>query len=270
MKYFFLLFFFAPLLSQAQGYFPAGAQAQALSNSTVALENVWAVHHNPGALGNIKGITAGISYQNRFLLKELQSQHIAIATPLKKGVISFGGSFYGYELYRNTRLGLGYAYALTENISFGIQGNLIQLRLAENQKSSWNGTAEFGFLAKISEKWKLGASVWNFTNQKIQYLSDRYATSLRFGAHYAVSKQVSVLIETEKSALYNFSFKTGIDYKIKQQFALRLGLNSGPQTISFGFAYAHKKFSLDISSNYQPNIGLSPSFGLNYNFNNEK
>ena len=67
-----------------QGYYPMGSRAQSLGNASNTLEDVWAYHHNPAALTGVKKLAVGISYENRFLLKELQSQGVAVALPLKK------------------------------------------------------------------------------------------------------------------------------------------------------------------------------------------
>jgi hypothetical protein len=87
-----------------QGYYPMGSRAQSLGNASNTLEDVWAYHHNPAALTGVKKLAVGISYENRFLLKELQSQGVAVALPLKKGVISFGGQRFGYRNFLSFKL----------------------------------------------------------------------------------------------------------------------------------------------------------------------
>ena len=71
-----------------------------LANASVCLTDAWAFHHNPGAIAGIKQTSIGLSYENRFTLKELQNQALVIAHPLKKGVISLGAQTYGFSLYR--------------------------------------------------------------------------------------------------------------------------------------------------------------------------
>lgn len=69
----FLCSIFFTCYSFSQGWLPVGARSNSLVNASVAIADVWAYHHNPGALGELKQAAAGISYENRFLLKELQS-----------------------------------------------------------------------------------------------------------------------------------------------------------------------------------------------------
>ena len=95
-----LLYLSSVSLISAQGYIPVGARSASLSGSSLCLTDVWAFHHNPGALASIKTFSAGAYYDSRFLTKELQNQGIAVALPLKTGVISAGGQFNGYSQYR--------------------------------------------------------------------------------------------------------------------------------------------------------------------------
>ncbi len=56
---------------QAQGWKPAGARSMSMANSTVALVDVWSFHHNPAGLAFVKNVSAGLSYENRFLLIDI-------------------------------------------------------------------------------------------------------------------------------------------------------------------------------------------------------
>ena len=85
-----------------------------LANASSTFNDVWAFHDNPGALADVDKVSVGISYENRFLLKDLQSQAIAVSIPLKVGVLSFGGNLYGYSQYRPYKAGVGYSMKLSE------------------------------------------------------------------------------------------------------------------------------------------------------------
>ena len=71
-----------------------------MANASVTFNDVWSHFNNPGAVGNAKELAVGISYENRFLLKELQSQSVAAVIPLKVGSISIGGQMFGYSDFR--------------------------------------------------------------------------------------------------------------------------------------------------------------------------
>jgi len=259
-----LLTLTAGLPGYSQGWKPVGSRSSALGGASICLDDVWAFHHNPGALANLKTFSAGAYYETRFLTRELQTQAIAVAVPLKKGVISAGAQLYGYEQYRTTRTGLGYSMALGEKISAGVQVNLQHLRLGNNYGSSASATFEAGILAELTEKWKLGASVMNVGRQRIASLDDRFTSVLRIGTLYAPSGKVNVLFEVEKQVIHPFSFKGAVEYLPGEHFALRFGAHSGPAEFSFGAGYRNNGFFIDAGTSYHPVLGWTPHFGLTY------
>ena len=227
-----IIFLFYSFTSVAQGWQPMGSRSMSLSNATVALEDVWAYHHNPAALSNLKKIEFGVSYENRFLLKELQSQGLVIAIPLKKGVISIGSQSFGYNQFRTYRNGLGYSMKLAEFLSVGVQLNHHFVRINSNYGNHQTVTAEVGALAKINDKW-------------------------------SVSEKVLFLAEAEKNIDYSIRFKTGIEYLPLDNFYVRGGFATAPIEFSFGLGYTFSgKYKLDLGSAYHQVLCWSPHFSF--------
>ncbi|MNJ97394.1 hypothetical protein D3C87_151390 [compost metagenome] len=259
-----LLFTCSGLLSFSQGWNPVGARSVALANASVCLDDVWAYHHNPGAAASIRTISIGAYYETRFLTKELQTQALTFAIPLKVGVISAGAQFFGYEQYRNTRAGLGYSMKFTDFLQLGVQGNIQTLRLGGNYGSTISGTIEAGLLAKVSEKWSIGISVMNIGRQRINPVNDRFATIMRVGCQYKPSKKVSIFAEVEKQIITKISFKGAVEYQPVKPLYIRIGAQSAPMEFSLGFGYKVSGFSIDLGSKYHQTLGWSPNIGLNY------
>lgn len=249
----------------AQGWRPVGARSAGLANASVCLNDVWAFQHNPGALTGVKAFSAGVYYDARFLTKELQTQAIVAAIPLKKGVISAGGQFSGYEQYRYTRAGVGYALPLGEHISAGVQVNLQQLRFGGSYGSSSSATFEGGVLATISEKWQIGASVLNIGRQRILPLGDdRFTSVIRIGTLFKPSAKVSVAAEMEKQVIHPITIRGGVEYYPVESFVIRCGAQAGPTELSLGIGYRKQQFSLDLGSKYHPVLGWTPNVGFTY------
>lgn len=263
-----LPFFAASALSQ--GWQPVGARSSALANASVCLDDAWAYHHNPGALAGIRQFSAGIYYHARFLARELQTQALSIALPLKTGVLSVGSQFYGYEQYRHTRAGIGYSLLLGETIGAGVQVNLQQLRFGGNYGSAITATVEAGMLVKIAEKWDVGMSVLNAGRQRITpHEEERYTTVLRIGTRYRPSKKVSVLCETEKQVVHPITFRAGLEYAPVESFVVRFGAQSGPTTLAFGVGYRKNGFRIDAGTSYHPILGWTPNAGLTWQLEND-
>jgi hypothetical protein len=239
-----------------------GSRSMSLANATVALEDVWAFHHNPSVLTNLKKIEFGVSYENRFLMKELQSQGLVVAIPIKNGVISIGSQSFGYNQFRTYRNGLGYSMNLAEFLSIGVQLNHHFVRINPAYGNHQTVTAEVGALAKINEKWSLAFSVFNITRNRLsEFAEDRYSTIMRLGTKFSVSEKVLFLAEAEKSVDYSIRFKTGIEYLPLDNFYVRGGFATAPIEFSFGLGYSFSgKYKLDLGSAYHQVLGWSPNF----------
>lgn len=260
-----LLSFFAMDASIAQGWVPAGARSMSMGNASVTFRDAWAYHHNPGALGEVEHISGGVSYENRFLLKELQSQALAFAMPLKVGVISVGANMYGYNRYRAYKAGVGYSIKLADMISAGVQLNYQGVRLSDPYGSKSNISGEVGVFARFTDNWTMGFSVFNLNRAKLaEYGDDRFTTFMRLGTAYEFSKKFLVALEAEKDLEYAIRVKGGAEYKVIEQFVLRAGVQTAPLEVSFGLGYHPKVVHIDFGTSYHQILGWSPHFSLQF------
>lgn len=239
-----------------------------MANASVCNSDVWGFHNNPGALGSLESFSTGISYENRFLLKELQSQGVAVAIPVKVGVISVGGHLYGYNQFRSYKAGLGYSMKLAEKLYAGVQLNYQGIRFAQNYGSANSMTAEAGVYGKITKDWKVGIAVFNIGRSKLaDYQDDRFSTMLRIGSSYSFSEKVLLSGEFEKDLDNPVRFKTGLEYQVIENFFIRGGLATAPIELTFGFGYKFKQIQIDLGSAYHQVLGWSPHFSLVFQSN---
>jgi hypothetical protein len=248
-----------------QGVLPAGGAAMSMSNAVVAMEDDWAYFNNPAANARLKHFAAGVSYENRFLLRQLQTQSFVASMPLGKGVISIGGNQYGYREFRSYKGGLGYSMKLAENLSAGVQLNYQGLTLNENYGRSGTMTAELGVLAWINPKWSLGFAAFNIGRAQLSdYEDDRYSTVMRLGTAYKFSDKVILSAEANKDLEYPLRFRTGIEYEAAEDFYLRAGFTTSRVEGTFGFGYKFQQFRLDLGTAYDQLLGWSPHFSLTF------
>jgi hypothetical protein len=259
-----LLFCMAlPVVMLSQGWLPVGARSNSMANASVSLSDAWAYHHNPGALAGVDKLSIGVSYENRFLLRELQSQGFVYAQPLKKGVISMGVQSYGFTNYRTLRSGLGYSMKLSEKLMAGVQLNYQSLRLSEVYGSKQTVTAEFGMFFSLTERWSMGMSVFNLGRAKLSdYQDDRFSTLMRLGTNYRFSDKFMVVAEAEKDLDHPLRLKGGMEYAIAKPFFFRCGVSTKPVELTVGFGYKLKNVQLDLGSAYHQQLGWSPHVGL--------
>jgi len=256
------------LASVAADNYLIGARASAMGNTAVTLSDVWASSHNQAALAGLKNSSAGIFFDNRFMLPELSIKGFALALPLKNsGVIAVSGTYFGYSLYNEQKAGLAFAKNLGAKISVGIQLDYLSTYIADDYGSRNTLAAEAGILAEPFDKFKIGVHVFNLTSAKLaDYDDERIPVIFRLGASYSFSEKVLLCAETEKDISTEANFKAGIEYHPIEQLYLRGGITSDPLLSSFGFGLKLKKFTLDFSSSFHQTLGFTPQLALSYDF----
>lgn len=251
----------------AQGWLPQGARSAALSHASVGLIDLFSFHHNPGALGFVVNGGAAVAYENRYLLRELQNQSFVVAQPLKTGVISVGGQFYGHEQFRTARLGGGYSMLLADNFSAGVQLNYMGLRLDPFYGVRHSLTAEFGMLLKVNKKLNLGLSILNLGRSRLaEFQDERFTTVMRLGAAYRISEHLKIVSELRKDLTHQVSLRGGMEYMPTDRLFIRLGAQGAPVEFSGGIGVRWERFMLDIGTNYHQVLGWTPSLNLLVHF----
>ena len=249
---------------QAQNFRQIGARQAGMSYASVAINDVWAFHNNPGMLGFLKEAGGGVYYENRFFVKEFQYQGLVYAQPLKKGTVSFGGQYSGFDMFSTARVGMGYALALSERLSMGIQMNYLNVRQPAYYGTKHGFSGEFGLGVKVTSKWTLAMAVNNLTRSNLaDYQNEKFETVFRLGTLYELSKRVIVSTELEKVISFPLRVKLGVEYKPADAFYIRAGATSQATSVSLGLGYAIKNLRFDIASNYVQPLGFYTSASLN-------
>jgi hypothetical protein len=257
------LFVFTAGFSQLNTHF--GGRSAGMAHSSVTLSDVWSSHHNQAGLAWLEKSEAGVFVQNRFLMKELNYSGFAYAHKLKSGAVSLSFSNFGYQLYGESKVGLGYGLKFSDIISGGIQINYHNLRLANNYGKKSGVSAELGLQAYLTEKLVLGVHLFNPTRTKIDdYNNERMATVMRLGVNYKFSSRVLATAEVEKDIDFRPLFRAGIEYKASEKIYLRGGVGTQPTLASFGIGVYASNFKIDLAASYHQVLGFTPDFSLNY------
>ena len=251
-----------------QGIYFSGSRSNSLANASVCLEDVYSYHNNPANLSYVENTSVGLSYENRFLLKELQNQSLAIAIPLKYGVLSIGGNTFGYQNFRTFKSGVGYSMFLTKDLAMGVQINHQMIRLNDAYGINQTVTGEMGLTYSVNKYWSIGMAVFNIGRNKLSlYPEDRYSTTMRLGTRYKVSEKTMLLAEFEKDVEHNLRSKIGIEYLPVKSLAFRGGFATEPIELSFGLGWLiSNKYTLDFGTQFHQLLGWSPHISFKYVF----
>lgn len=245
---------------------PAGARPVSMGGAAVTFTDIWSIYHNQAGLARLSSLQLGAFYENRFLVDNLAYAGFAAAAPVGNGAIGVSYTGFGYDVYREGKLGLAYALNITKKVSIGVQLNYHSLRINTDGYGNTDAlTGEIGFRMEVSEKVALGVQLLNPTRTKLtDYNDERIPTALRLGAGYEISKEVLATVEVEKDIDRDASFKAGVEYRPVDVFYLRLGASTAPQSFAFGLGFDFGSFGFDLASTYHSALGFSPQASLSF------
>jgi len=235
-----------------------------MGEASVSNLNINAIFNNQAGLAAIENYGIILDAQQRYGLTELSTIQLGIAKNTKLGSFGLMLSSYGFEDFRDQKVGLNYARKLMENLYLGGQLNLLSLNLGEFGTST-NIGFEVGLIGKIVEGLYLSAHV---TNPKSISLSENTDLESRFriGILYLPSDKIEIQVEVDKILDEKISFKGGIQYLLLKNVYLRVGASSEPAKVGFGFGYLiSNKLQLDAAYSYHQQLGYSPGISISWN-----
>lgn len=242
-----------------------GARSQGMGNLRVHNNDLWTVFNNIGGLDRVENSGIAVGYDQRYNLKELGTFSLALANKTSLGTFGFSVSRFGSSLFSQQSIGLGFSQTLGI-ASLGAKLEWFQTQI-EGFGNSGVPVISLGGVAELSPDFYLGAHFSNLTRSKISSLSDsRLPSSIQLGARYSPSEYLNLILEVEKDILLDPVTKIGVEYSLKRWIQLRLGVNSNPSRLFFGFGLIHESFRFDYSRGRNQALGSTNHFSLAYVF----
>ena len=268
MKLTLFIFFCLPILVfSGNDNFSIGGRTTSMGNTGLCLSDVWAIRYNQAALADLQELSVGVSYESRFFTKSLGIQSFAFALPSKSGTFGLNYTGFGDNLYRESKIGLGYGMKLSDKFNIGIRLNYHALRLGNNYGKADNLTFEIGLLAKVSKNLTIGFHLFNPAQAKLnEYQNEIIPVILNLGLAYKFSKKLTTNLEIEKDIEHPYSVKIGFEYLPTDFLFVRVGISTNPTMPSIGFGVNTQNFQLDFSSTFHPSLGITPALGMTYTF----
>lgn len=269
-----LLLYFVHSSAFAGGdHLPLGARSAGMGYTGLTHTDLWSVRLNPAGMAGVERPVAGLLYQQHFLSNELAQQGLAAVIPVGKGAFGVSADRFGYSLYTESRVGVGYAMRFGDGLRAGIQLNHVGIRLGENYGNSSALTAELGVQARLTKELWLGAHLYNPTQALLGstgeggvVVEERVPTLLRVGLTYTFSTKLQMLVEAEKDIDQAERFRIGMEYNPNKVLFLRTGISTGPVQAHFGAGFRVKQLDIDLAMAVRSQLGPTPVIGINYRF----
>ncbi len=247
-----------------------GARQISMANSDVALANdVFSLFNNPAGLAQLNWREVGIYYSPApFGLTELSNGYVAYNEPFSFGSISIGGMTYGFDLYRESKIVLGYSYNY-ENILFaGLTFNYHSYSI-QNYGSTGVVYINLGGLVYILDELRWGFVVNNLNRASIADIDDQIPMVLSTGFSFDILQNFSMNFSLEKDIRFNPTVQFGIEYEIIEYLSLRAGTSNDPSRFTAGVGINYSIFSLDYAFFTHQDLGLTHQAGIIISFGKE-
>jgi hypothetical protein len=241
-----------------------------MANSDVALaSDVFSVFNNPAGLAQINWREVGIYYSPApFGLSELSNGYVAYNEPFNFGSLSIGGMTYGFDLYRESKVVLGYSYNY-ENILFaGLTINYHSYSI-QNYGSTSAIYFNAGGLVYILNELRWGFFVNNLNKASVVDIDDQIPMVIVTGLSFDIMQNFSLNFSLEKDIRFNPSIQFGIEYDIIEYLSLRAGTSNEPSRFTAGVGINYSLFSLDYAFFTHQDLGLTHQAGIILSFGKE-
>ncbi len=245
----------------------AGGRSEGLSRASVTFRDAWSAQNNIAGSGFLEDIQIGLSHQNRFLVQEFALSHTALTVPTKVGSFSATASYFGFDLYNETTVGIGFARTFGKRFSAGLKAqyhsNFAQEATTQNQFF----TLGFGVLAIPFDRLRIGLNVYNLNGATIgDAVYETLPTELDFGAAFDINPDLAILAEVNKAIGTPETFAAAFEYKLLEQIILRTGIRFPEVSNSFGLGMRFGNFQADASYSYAAVLGSNANLSLQYVF----
>jgi hypothetical protein len=242
-----------------------GARLQALGGNGENFKDANALFYNQAGLAFLDQHALILGIENRFFVPGLTQIGFGYLMPTKSGNFGIQTLHYGNEYYRESKFGLSYARLLSEQFSIGAQINYMLVQVQEGG-SEGIFNFEIGIQQKIFEYLEMGVHVFSPIQSSFSN-GYKVPSIIRLGALIKLAQKVHLLVGADKVITQKENLKFGVEYFINPNIPIRIGMQTFPQSISFGFSTPiGNTMKLDFASEWNPILGISPSFAILYTF----
>src|ERR1035438_7683390 len=248
-----LVFWFFLILTleahPAGEYSTIGGRAAGMGFTSVSIADPWSVFNNPAGLSSLYKFSAGIYFENRFLMKELSLKAVYLDIPVKAGTFGLSCQEFGFNLYNEMKVGLAYGKKLGKSFSAGVQLDYLRIHLAEDLGTKNLFTFEIGIQYHINRNLSFGVHCYNPISVKLlSYADERIPTVINMGFAWKFSEGFVTTIEVEKDIQLKPVYKAGLEYHFVKPLFVRIGLLTNPTMFTFGFGVDFGQVRLDRKS----------------------
>ena len=248
----------------------SGTKAIGMANAFVAVsDNLWAVNYNPAGLTQITTIQcSAFIIPNQFGLSELRTTALAAAVPFPFATFACKAEKFGFDLYKETEIGMACALKLDQNISGGLTLNLHRLDIAR-YGSTQNVILNGGILAHALKRVKVGFNFNNIMGASVGRLGEKIPQQFALGTCWSPLDDLLLSLEMEKDIRYPASIKCGIEQIAFNVLAFHAGVANNPEKYSAGIAVKYSFFEFGYAGYSHHDLGWTHQIDISIKLDDE-
>lgn len=254
------------LYSQISNIIPSSSS---IAQTSVSDTHSWTAFNNPAILGYLEKSEMGLQFENRYLLSELSTKSVQLALPSNLMNVGISFSHFGYSLYHEMLLGLGFARNFSDKFAMGVQFNYYTTFFTASNSYRGAFLPQVGLSVKLSRNFSLGFNSFNpfQTNINTELAIKRIPSVFSLGTEYFFSPELVWRTQIDKEISSTYRFATGFEYQMLQNLNLKLGAYSSDYLVPcLGLGFKTGSFLIDLNCEMHPLLGLNTMAAVKYQF----
>jgi hypothetical protein len=240
-----------------------------IAQSSVADVQRWSAFSNPAMLGYIDNSELAILVENRYLLPELSTKclQVGIVTNAVNAGLSF--SHFGYSLYHEMLVGLGFGRNFGDKFSMGVQFDYYTVYYWPLAKYKSTLLPQIGISMLVSPSFSIGFHSFNPFQSTLStdYVSKRIPSIFSLGTSYNFSSELVWRTQIDKEISSNYRFASGFEYWMLDALQVKLGAYASEYLVPcIGMAFKQQSSVYDFNCEMHPLLGINILVGVKFQF----
>lgn len=248
-------------VTELQAQAVIGARELAVGQATTALQKTdWAMFGNPAMMDEEERSVSffGVRYYG---LSEITDMAMSVTYPTKVGVLGGGAHRYGFDLFSESRLRIGYKNSFM-GFHYGAILNYSHVMQGGGYGSAGALGVDIGVAAPILPDFWIGAKATNVNQPEYgSRNNEKLPRELSIGFSYRLSDIALFTTDVVKDVQFPVSYRGGVEVNIIKNLMGRAGITTEPLTFSGGFGYSSSFLSANVAIQRHENsvLGYSPA-----------
>jgi hypothetical protein len=244
-----------------------------IANTSVSDTRNWMAFDNPANLGYVEQPEFGFQFENKYIISELSTKSLQVGLPTKLLNVGVSLSHFGFSLYNEMLVGVGFARNYSDKFSMGLQFNYYAAYF--NSSNSYRGAflPQVGLSVRLSPTFNLGFQTFNpfQTNIQTELAVKKLPSVFSLGTEYFFSKELVWRSQVDKEMSSNYRFATGFEYQVVDVLGIKMGAYQADYLVPcLGIDLNTKNLRFDLNCDIHPLLGIAPFAAVKYRFNSSK